>query len=89
MRGVKKGSMKKAYIDYIRDNFKGKNNIDTRIVFVTYAGCSTKQLREFKEEIMKYQNFERIEFQKASATVSSNCGLGAMGVLYIKKGKGE
>jgi len=89
LAGIKSGSMKKAYTDYIRQNFKGKKNIDKGILFITYAGCSTKQLREFKEEVLKYQKFERIEFQKASATISSNCGLGAMGVLYIKKGKGE
>ena len=87
--GVKSGSMKKAYTDYIRQNFKGKDNIDTSILFITYAGCTSKQLREFKEEVLKYQKFERIEIQKASATITSNCGLGAMGVLYIKKGKGE
>ena len=81
--------MKRVYTDYIRDNFKGKKNIDTRILFITYAGCSSRQLKEFKEEIEKYQKFERIVVQKASATISSNCGLGTMGVLYIKKGKDE
>jgi len=89
LAGIKSGSMKKAYTEYIRQNFKGKKNIDTSILFITYAGCNSKQLKEFKEEVLKYQKFERIEFQKASATISSNCGLGAMGVLYIKKGKGE
>jgi len=89
LQKVKSGNMKKVYTDYIRENFKGKKNIDTRLLFITYAGCSAKQLREFKEEVLKYQKFERIEFQKASATISSNCGLGTMGVLYIKKGKGE
>ena len=81
--------MKHVYTDYIREHFKGKKNIDTRLLFITYAGCSSKQLREFKKEIEKYQSFERIEVQKASATISSNCGLGTMGVLYIKKGKEE
>ncbi len=89
IKEIKSGNMKKAYMEYIRENFKGKKNIDTRILFITYAGCSTRQLKEFKDEVLKYQQFERIEFQKASATISSNCGLGAMGVLYIKKGKGE
>ena len=87
--GIRSGSMKRVYTDYIRDNFKGKKNIDTRILFITYAGCSSRQLKEFKEEIEKYQKFERIVVQKASATISSNCGLGTMGVLYIKKGKDE
>lgn len=87
--GIKSGSMKRTYTEYIRENFKGKKNIDTRLLFITYAGCSTKQLKEFKDEVAKYQKFDRVVFQKASATISSNCGLGAMGVLYIKKGKGE
>ena len=89
LRKITSGSMKRVYTDYIRENFKGKKNIDTRILFITYAGCTSKQLREFKEEVEKYQKFERIEFQKASATITSNCGLGTMGVLYIKKGKDE
>ena len=86
---ISSGNMKRVYMDYIRDNFKGKKNIDTRILFITYAGCTSKQLREFKQEVEKYQKCERIEFQKASATITSNCGLGCMGVLYIKKGKDE
>ena len=89
LSGIKSGNMKHVYTEYIREQFRGKKNIDTKILFITYAGCSTKQVREFKEEVLKYQNFERIVFQKASATISSNCGLGCMGVLYIKKGKGE
>ena len=89
LSGIKSGNMKHVYTEYIREQFRGKKNIDTKILFITYAGCSTKQLREFKEEVLKYQNFERIVFQKASATISSNCGLGCMGVLYIKKGRGE
>ena len=86
---IKSGNMKRAYMEYIRENFKGKKNIDNRLLFVTYAGCSSRQLKEFKDEILKYQNFEKIVFQKASATISSNCGLGCMGVLYMKKGKDE
>ena len=87
--GIKTGNMKRCYMEYIRKNFKGKRNIDTRVLFVTYVGCTAKQLKEFKTEIEKYQKFERIVFQKASATISSNCGLGVMGVLYFKKTKGE
>ena len=82
---IKTGNIKRCYSEYIREHFKGKNNIDDRILFITYCGCTSKQLKEFKEEVEKYQRFDRIIFQKASATISSNCGLGTMGVLYLKK----
>jgi len=83
--GIKSGNINHAYAEYIRGRLKGKKNIDTRLLFITYSGCSAKQLKMFKEEVMKYQKFDRIEFQKASATISSTCGLGAMGLLYMKK----
>ncbi len=81
---IKTGNIRRCYADYIREHFKGKGNIDDRILFITYCGCTSKQLKEFKEEVEKYQKFERIVFQKASATISSNCGLGTMGILYLK-----
>ncbi len=89
LTGIKSGNMKRVYLEYIKEQFKGKKNIDTRLLFITYAGCTSRQLHEFKKEVEKYQKFDRIIFQKASATISSNCGLGTMGVLYIKKGKDE
>ena len=85
LAGVKSGNTNHVYADYIRKTLKGKKNIDTRLLFITYSGCSAKQLKAFKEEVLKYQKFDRIEFQKASATISSTCGLGAMGLLYMKK----
>ena len=83
--GIEHGKMGKSYANYIRKMLKGKKNIDERILFITYAGCSVSQLHAFRREVEKYQKFERIVFQKASATISSNCGVGSMGLIYMKK----
>ncbi|MGN0506683.1 MAG: DegV family protein [Lachnospiraceae bacterium] len=86
LSGIKSGNLKRSYNDYIRKALKGKKNIDTRVLFITYAGCTVRQQKEFIEEVNKYQKFDKIILQKASATISSNCGLGAMGVLFMKRG---
>lgn len=83
------GTQKHAYVKYIRRQLKGRKNIDTRLLFFTYAGLSYKMKQQILEEINKYQKFEHIIEQQASAAISSNCGIGAFGVLFIKKEKGK
>lgn len=85
--GIKSGSIRQSYASYIRNMLKGKKNIDTRVLFVTYAGCTVRQQKEFIEEVNKYQKFDKIILQKASATISSNCGLGAMGIIFMEQEK--
>lgn len=83
--GICGGTTAEGYRTYIRRRLKGKKNIDTRILFFTYAGCSVELRRELLAEVAKYQNFERVIEQKASAAITSNCGLGTFGLFYLKK----
>lgn len=85
LRGVEIGSVEQAYKKYIKRQMRGKKKIDKRLLFLTYAGCSVKQLEEIQKEVEKYVHFEHIQWQKASATISSNCGIGAFGLLYMRK----
>ncbi len=73
------------YSKYIKAVLRKKKNIDTQVVFITYAGCSLKQLEDFTEEINRQLSFEHVIYQRASATISCNCGIGAMGVLFLRK----
>lgn len=79
------GEVNNAYRKYIQHQLRNKKRIDTRILFVTYAGCTLKQREMFASEIQRHMQFEQIVFQKASATISSNCGIGAMGLIFALK----
>jgi len=85
--GIYTGTQARTYVKYIRRQLKGRKNIDTRILFFTYAGFSYKMKQKVLDEINKYQKFERIIEQQASAAISSNCGAGAFGLLFMKKEK--
>lgn len=87
LNGVYTNDMKYSYTNFIRKTLRGKKNIDTQLLFITYSGCSSQQLKDFIEETEKCQKFDRIILQKTSATISSNCGLGTMGVSFIKNKK--
>ncbi len=80
-------NIKTAYKKYIRQKMRGRRKIDNRILFITYTGCSIKTLEMIQKEVERYMKFEKVVFQPASATISSNCGLGAFGLLYMKKKK--
>lgn len=87
LKGIVIGKQSRAYKKYIKEQLQDKKKIDTSILFLTYAGCSVKQLKEILKEVNKYANFEHIQLQKASATISSNCGIGAFGLLFMKEKK--
>ncbi len=79
------GSIQWAGRRYVKKLFHNSRQIDTSVLFLTYAGCTVRQLDEILEEVKKYVNFERIILQKASATVSSNCGIGTYGLMFVRR----
>lgn len=84
---IESGNMQRVVRQYIRKLFKHGRQIDTRILFVTYAGCSVKQIDEIVATVERYITFDEIVLQKASATVSSNCGVGTFGLMFVRKEK--
>lgn len=82
---IESGNMHRAISLYIKKLFKHSRQIDTGILFVTYAGCSVKQIDEIVEIVEKYIHFDQVILQKASATVSSNCGVGTFGLMFVRK----
>ena len=81
---IEVGNMKHVRCRYVRKLLRHSKQIDKRILFLTYAGCSVRQLEEILEEVEKYIIFDKIIVQKASATVSSNCGVGVFGLMYVR-----
>ncbi len=84
---IESGNMHRVISLYIKKLFKHSRQIDTSILFVTYAGCSVKQIDEIVSIVEKYIHFDQIILQKASATVSSNCGVGTFGLMFVRKEK--
>ncbi len=82
---IETGNMRRMDRKYVKALLHNSRQIDTRLLFLTYAGCSVRQLDEIREEVEKYVKFDRIILQKASATVSSNCGIGIFGLMFVRK----
>ncbi len=77
------GNYEKAQLKYIRSEMKHCDRIKKDLLFITHAGCLSKELNAAREEIAKHCTFESIITTTASATISSNCGPQTVGVLYV------
>lgn len=85
--GVEKkfrGSFEKCVRDYVTDRLAGRTDLDLRRVFITHSGVDDEIVRIACEMIRSLQPFEEICVTRAGCTVSSHCGPGTIGVLFIE-----
>ena len=80
------GSEEKCYEKYIRYAIPSNVHPDNSFVFITYAGMSEDELMWVEKHLSERMKFENVIFQKASAGISSNCGEGTFGLIYLIKG---
>lgn len=85
VRGMEMGDFAHVIKGYVRKVLLDARNIDRRILFITYAGMDEESLRYIQELVDQYCPFERVYLQKASSAISSNCGPGSFGLLFMKK----
>ncbi|MGN0578837.1 MAG: DegV family protein [Ruminiclostridium sp.] len=85
VKALQIGNYDKSVRRYIKSELRSSKNIETKRLFITHAGCSIKAINEVRALAEKLYSFDEILVTKASATISSNCGAGTVGVLYINE----
>ena len=80
-----RGKNTRFIMDYVRDMENDLKAAVSDRVFITHSGCD----REIVEEVRKYLeslgHFNEILETTAGAVISSHCGPGTLGVLFIAK----
>ena len=76
------GSWKHMVLRYIKTELKNKNYIDKRLLMVSYAGLSLKDLEWIKAELDKLNMFDKILYDETSAAIALNSGPGTVGFFY-------
>ena len=83
--GIKMGSHDVVVDRYIRSILTDRSTIDTRVVIITIAGFPLEQVDDIKAKVLKIVPFEKVYVQKASPTISTNCGPGSFGIMFLRK----
>ena len=83
--GIKIGTYDLAIERYIKSILHDRTTIDPSVAIITIAGFPLEQLEKIKTMVQNIVPFEKIYVQKASPTISSNCGPGSFGLMFTRK----
>lgn len=78
-----RGKIDKVIIQYVKDMEEDLKNAKKDRVFITHSGCPEETISLVKEYIESLNYFEEILVTRAGAVISSHCGPGTLGVLFI------
>jgi DegV family protein with EDD domain len=82
IQGFRVGSQTLAWRSYFRWYLARKREIDTAVVFITYIGCTVRQVNEIKQEVLRLIPFEQVIVQRGSCCSACNSGIGTVGLAY-------
>lgn len=76
----------KAALNELVNEIKGDYpNVDLDHIFVTHSGMDQNLINYLYEEVSKVVGQDHVYITRAGCVISSHCGPGTIGVLYIKK----
>lgn len=78
-----RGNIGKVIIDYVKDLESELTNADKDRVFITHSGCEQEIIDEVYTYLENLHHFDEILITRAGGVISSHCGPGTLGVLYI------
>lgn len=80
-----RGLLKNAYNEMVDELKNDLPNIDFDHVMITHAGINQPDLDYIYNEVSKIVDPSIISITQAGCVISSHCGFGTVGILYIKK----
>ncbi len=78
-----RGSMDKVILSYVKDMEAELKTADPVRVFITHSGCSPEIVKQVRQYLEDLNVFQEIWETRAGGVVSSHCGPGTLGVLFI------
>ena len=77
--------MESVILSYAKDMEEDLRNAKTDRVFITHSGCSEEIIQSVYSYLEGLNIFKEIIVTRAGSVISSHCGYGTLGVLFISK----
>lgn len=79
-----RGNMNKVVMDYVKDMEESLKQAKRDRVFITHSGCDKELVNEVRDYLTSMNHFDEILETVAGGVISSHCGPGTLGVLFIE-----
>lgn len=80
-----RGKMSRVLPEYVEDMLPELQKAKKDRVFITHSGCSDETIQQVKTLLEGLGRFHEIHVTRAGSVISSHCGPGTLGVLFIAK----
>ena len=79
-----RGKQDKVILNYVQDRKAELLAADPKRVFITHSGVEEEVIRQVREFLESLNRFQQILITRAGGVISSHCGPGTLGVLYVR-----
>lgn len=80
-----RGKINSVVMSYVKDMEEELLKAKKERVFITHSGCDSALVEEVRQYLSQLNVFNNIYETRAGGVISSHCGPGTLGVLYIEK----
>lgn len=78
-----RGKMNRVIAEYVKDMEEELKLAKADRVFITHSGCEEEIIDAVKAELTALNRFDEILVTRAGSVITSHCGPGTLGVLFI------
>jgi len=78
-----RGRMNHVLADYVSEMKDELLHADPQRVFITHSGCDQTVVAAIRQQLAELDHFKEIHETRAGGVISSHCGPGTLGVLFI------
>ena len=80
-----RGNYNRCLEMYVKDRLADATDIDTHRIFITHSGVPQETVDLVRKAVEANQKFDDILVTRAGCSISSHCGDGTLGILYMHK----
>lgn len=80
-----RGSIDSAILKYVADLEEELAKAKKDRVFITHSGCDKELIAKVREKLEALNRFDEILVTRAGSVISSHCGPGTLGVLFMEE----
>jgi DegV family protein with EDD domain len=80
-----RGSIDSAILKYVADLEEELAKAKKDRVFITHSGCDKELIDKVREKLEALNRFDEILVTRAGSVISSHCGPGTLGVLFMEE----
>ena len=80
-----RGAYSRCLKQYVDDRLRSPDAVSGKRIFITHTGVSREDFELVKAEVQAHKAFDEIMEVRAGCSITSHCGQGTLGILFIKK----